>query len=83
VADVHRTLLYGGIFLYPGSVKKPEGKLRLLYEANPLAMIVEQAGGKAINDHQRILDIVPTDLHQRTPLIIGSPDDVDLAQSFL
>ena len=83
VADVHRTLLYGGIFLYPGSVKKPEGKLRLLYEANPLAMIVEQAGGKAINDHQRILDIVPTGLHQRTPLIIGSPEDVDLAQSFL
>jgi len=83
VADVHRTLLYGGIFLYPGSVKKPEGKLRLLYEANPLAMIVEQAGGKAINDHQRILDIVPADLHQRTPLIIGSPDDVELAQSFL
>jgi fructose-1,6-bisphosphatase I len=83
VADVHRTLLYGGIFLYPGSVKKPEGKLRLLYEANPLAMIVEQAGGKAINDHQRILDIVPRDLHQRTPLIIGSPEDVDLAQSFL
>ena len=83
VADVHRTLLYGGIFLYPGSVKKPEGKLRLLYEASPLAMIVEQAGGKAISDTERILDIVPRELHQRTPLIIGSPDDVDLAQSFL
>jgi fructose-1,6-bisphosphatase I len=83
VADVHRTLLYGGIFLYPGSVTKPEGKLRLLYEASPLAMIVEQAGGKAINDHERILDIVPRELHQRTPLIIGSPDDVDLFQSFL
>jgi fructose-1,6-bisphosphatase I len=83
VADVHRTLLYGGIFLYPGSVKKPEGKLRLLYEASPLAMIVEQAGGKAISDTERILDIVPRDLHQRTPLIIGSLDDVELAQSFM
>jgi fructose-1,6-bisphosphatase I len=83
VADVHRTLLYGGIFLYPGSVKKPEGKLRLLYEASPLAMIVEQAGGKAISETERILDIVPRELHQRTPLIIGSPDDVDLVQSFL
>jgi len=83
VADVHRTLLYGGIFLYPGSVKKPEGKLRLLYEASPLAMIVEQAGGKAVSNHERILDIVPRELHQRTPLIIGSPDDVDLAQTFL
>ena len=83
VADVHRTLLYGGIFLYPGSVKKPEGKLRLLYEAAPLAMIIEQAGGKAIGEKGRILDITPNDLHQRTPLIIGSAAEVDLAQSFL
>jgi fructose-1,6-bisphosphatase I len=83
VADVHRTLLYGGIFLYPGSVKKPEGKLRLLYEASPLAMVVEQAGGKATNGKMRILDIQPSDLHQRTPLVIGGPDEVDTAQRFL
>jgi fructose-1,6-bisphosphatase I len=83
VADVHRTLLYGGIFLYPGSIKKPEGKLRLLYEAAPLAMIIEQAGGKAISDQERILDIVPRELHQRTPLIIGSAEEVDLVQSFI
>ncbi len=83
VADAHRTLLYGGIFLYPGSVKKPEGKLRLLYEASPLAMVIEQAGGKAISETERILDIVPTDLHQRTPLIIGSSEDVDQAKAFM
>ena len=83
VADAHRTLLYGGIFLYPGSVKKPEGKLRLLYEAAPLAMIIEQAGGKAISEEGRILDIVPHELHQRTPLILGSSAEVDLVQSFL
>lgn len=83
VADVHRTLLYGGIFVYPGSVKKPAGKLRLLYEASPLAMVIEQAGGKASNGKQRILDIQPTELHQRTPLIIGSSDEVDLCHSFL
>ena len=83
VADVHRTLLYGGLFLYPGSVKKPAGKLRLLYEASPCAMIVEAAGGKATNGKQRIVDVVPTDLHQRTPLIIGSPEDVDTVHRFL
>lgn len=83
VSDVHRTLLYGGIFLYPGSVKKPAGKLRLLYEASPLAMVIEQAGGKATNGKQRILDIQPTELHQRTPLFIGSPDDVDTVQKFI
>lgn len=83
VADAHRTLLYGGIFLYPGSIKKPEGKLRLLYEASPLAMVIEQAGGKATNGKIRILDVVPTDLHQRTPLILGGPDEVDAAQRFL
>jgi fructose-1,6-bisphosphatase I len=83
VADAHRTLLYGGIFLYPGSIKKPEGKLRLLYEAAPLSMIIEQAGGKAISEQERILDIAPHELHQRTPLIIGSPEEVDLVQSFL
>jgi fructose-1,6-bisphosphatase I len=72
VADFHRNLLKGGIFLYPG----PKGKLRLLYEAAPLAMVVEQAGGAASTGTQRILDIQPTSLHQRVPLIIGSRDDV-------
>jgi fructose-1,6-bisphosphatase I len=72
VADFHRNLLKGGIFLYPG----PKGKLRLLYEAAPLAMVVEQAGGAASSGPQRILDIEPTSLHQRVPLIIGSRDDV-------
>jgi fructose-1,6-bisphosphatase I len=72
VADFHRNLLKGGIFLYPG----PKGKLRLLYEAAPLAMIVEQAGGAATTGSERILDIQPTSLHQKVPLIIGSRDDV-------
>jgi len=72
VADFHRNLLKGGIFLYPG----PKGKLRLLYEAAPLAMVVEQAGGAASTGSERILDIQPTSLHQRVPLIIGSKDDV-------
>lgn len=83
VADVHRTMLYGGIFLYPGSVKKPAGKLRLLYEASPLAMVIERAGGKATNGKQRILDVQPTELHQRTPLFIGSPEDVDTVHKFV
>jgi fructose-1,6-bisphosphatase I len=60
VADVHRTLLYGGIFMYPGDKRDPSGKLRLLYEANPMAMILEQAGGKASTGTERILDIVPS-----------------------
>jgi len=83
VADAHRTLIYGGVFLYPGSVKKPEGKLRLLYEASPLSMVIENAGGKSITGKQRILEVQPTDLHQRTPLIIGSPEEVELAEKFL
>lgn len=83
VADFHRTLLYGGIFLYPGSVKKPSGKLRLLYEANPLSMVVTQAGGKATDGKREILSIEPEELHQRTPLIIGSPEDVDCAMKFM
>ena len=81
VADVHRVLLNGGIYLYPGEVKKPEGKLRLLYEANPMAMVVEQAGGRASTGTQRILDVHPTALHQRVPLIIGSPEDVSEAEA--
>jgi fructose-1,6-bisphosphatase I len=72
VADFHRNLLKGGIFLYPG----PKGKLRLLYEASPLAMVVEQAGGAASTGTERILDVQPTSLHQKVPLIIGSRDDV-------
>jgi fructose-1,6-bisphosphatase I len=72
VADVHRNLIKGGIFMYPGTTDKPKGKLRLLYEANPFAFIVEVAGGRATNGKQPILEIVPTELHQRTPLFIGS-----------
>jgi fructose-1,6-bisphosphatase I len=83
VADVHRLLLAGGIFLYPGEVNKPEGKLRLLYEANPMAMVVEQAGGRASNGETRILDIEPKKLHQRVPLIIGSADDVRDAETYM
>lgn len=72
VADVHRNLIKGGIFMYPGTIEKPGGKLRLLYEANPFAFILEVAGGVASDGIGRILDIVPTSLHQRTPLFIGS-----------
>lgn len=79
VADFHRNLLKGGIYLYPGTTAKPEGKLRLVYEANPLAMIMEQAGGKATDGKQRILDIKPGKLHQRTPLFIGSSKMVEKA----
>jgi fructose-1,6-bisphosphatase I len=84
VADFHRTLLKGGVFLYPPTVKAPKGKLRLLYEANPLAFIVEQAGGMAVNgagpDGQRILDLQPTEIHQRTPFIVGSKCEVEALQ---
>jgi fructose-1,6-bisphosphatase I len=73
VADFHRNLLYGGLFMYPGSRKDPKGKLRLLYEASPLAFVAEQAGGRAIDGERRILDLEPTQLHERTPLFIGSP----------
>lgn len=83
VADVHRILLGGGIYLYPAEVDKPEGKLRLLYEANPLALVVEQAGGRASTGTMRILDVEPKDLHQRVPLVIGSKDDVTLAEEFM
>jgi len=77
VADVHRTLLKGGIFLYPGTRKDPAGKLRLLYEASPMAMLVEQAGGAAACGAGRILDVEPQTLHQRTPVILGSPVEVE------
>jgi fructose-1,6-bisphosphatase I len=80
VADFHRNLLGGGVFMYPADSRSPEGKLRLLYEAAPLAFIAEQAGGKASDGTQPILDVVPRDLHQRTPLLIGSAGDVDLVE---
>jgi len=77
VADIHRILVQGGVFLYPPTTKNPDGKLRLMYEANPMAMIIEQAGGKATTGTQRIMDIDPRDLHQRTGVIMGSPAEVD------
>ncbi|MDB9511895.1 class 1 fructose-bisphosphatase [Kamptonema animale CS-326] len=83
VGDFHRILLQGGVFLYPGTVKKPEGKLRLLYESAPLAFLIEQAGGRASTGTEDIMDVVPTKLHERTPLIIGSKEDVDLVKSFI
>ncbi len=83
VADVHRILLGGGIYLYPGETDKPEGKLRLLYEANPLAMVVEKAGGRASTGTMRILEVEPKGLHQRVPLIIGSREEVSLAEEFV
>jgi fructose-1,6-bisphosphatase I len=82
VADFHRNLLKGGIYIYPGTQKAPEGKLRLLYECNPLAMIAEQAGGKASTGTQRILDIQPDKLHQRVPFFVGSKNMVEQAESF-
>lgn len=85
VADFHRNLLAGGVFLYPASYQdpaKPRPKLRLLYEANPLSFIVEQAGGKSSTGTQRIMDVQPESLHQRIPLIIGSPREVDLYESY-
>ncbi|MDB4900273.1 MAG: fbp [Gemmatimonadetes bacterium] len=83
VADFHRNLLGGGVFCYPRNRKNPVGKLRLMYEANPLAFICEQAGGGACDGFQRILDVQPSDLHQRVPLFIGSRRDVDLATQTL
>ena len=83
VADFHRNLLGGGLFAYPANENSPRGKLRLLYEANPLAFIVEQAGGLASNGSIRILDVEPTELHQRTPLFIGSKHDVMTADLML
>jgi fructose-1,6-bisphosphatase I len=81
--DTHRTLLYGGIFMYPGDKKNPDGKLRLMYECNPMAMILEQAGGRASNGRQRILEIQPTLLHQHTPVFMGSPEDVKVCGEFM
>ncbi len=84
VADFHRNLLKGGIYMYPATAKHPHGKLRLLYEANPMAFIIEQAGGMAVDQHgRRILDIKPVDLHQRTPLFIGSRQMVEQVLQFI
>jgi fructose-1,6-bisphosphatase I len=83
VADVHRTLLYGGMYCYPGDTKNPAGKLRLMYENNPLAYIAENAGGAASDGQTRTLEIQPESLHQRSPLFIGSKRDVQLVEEFL
>ena len=84
VGDVHRILLKGGVFLYPPTQKSPEGKLRLMYEANPMAMIIEQAGGKAwAAPDQAVMDVMPTAIHQRTPVILGAADQVDLVMRHL
>src|SRR4051812_14170709 len=83
VADIHRNLITGGIFIYPVTSQNPKGKLRLIYETNPLSFIVEQAGGKATDGFKRILEIEPTAIHQRTPIFLGSPDLVDVAGDFM
>jgi fructose-1,6-bisphosphatase I len=83
VADFHRNLLGGGVFCYPANAKSPKGKLRLLYEANPLAFIAEQAGGAASDGRMRVMDVQATELHQRTPLYIGSREEVALADQTL
>ncbi|SFC27569.1 fructose-1,6-bisphosphatase I [Parapedobacter composti] len=83
VADVHRNLIKGGVFLYPTTSSHPNGKLRLMYECNPLAFIIEQAGGKASDGQRRILDIQPEGLHQRTPIFIGSTEMVEKVEEFI
>ncbi|NEP12919.1 MAG: class 1 fructose-bisphosphatase [Symploca sp. SIO2C1] len=83
VGDFHRILFQGGVFLYPGTIRKPEGKLRLLYESSPLAFLMEQAGGTASTGNEDILDVLPEKLHARTPLIIGSKENVALVKSFI
>lgn len=83
VADFHRNMLKGGIFIYPSTAKSPNGKLRLLYECNPLSWIIEQAGGKSSDGYTRILEKQPKSLHERTPLFIGSEDMVNMAEEFM
>ena len=83
VADFHRNLLYGGILLYPPSVRSPRGKLRVLCEAAPLAFVAEQAGGAASDGLRRIMEITPTGLHDRTPLVLGSTEDVRECEQFI
>ena len=84
VSDVHRILSRGGVFLYPWDQREPDkpGKLRLMYEANPMAFIIEQAGGAATNGHERILDLVPTKLHERVAVVLGSKNEVDRVTSY-
>jgi fructose-1,6-bisphosphatase I len=83
VSDIHRNMIKGGIYIYPKSSKVTDGKLRLLYECNPMAFIVEQAGGKASDGKQRIMDIQPTELHQRVPFFCGSKKMVEKAEAFM
>ncbi|NCO74625.1 MAG: class 1 fructose-bisphosphatase [Cyanobacteria bacterium] len=83
VGDIHRILMQGGVFLYPGTTDQPQGKLRLLYETAPLAFIIEQAGGKASDGINPILDIIPSKIHYRTPAILGSKNEVELVESFI
>ncbi|XP_061116054.1 fructose-1,6-bisphosphatase isozyme 2 [Conger conger] len=83
VADIHRTIAYGGIFMYPANEKSPKGKLRLLYECNPIAYVIEQAGGLATTGTQRILDVQPETIHQRVPFFVGSTEDVEEYLSFV
>ena len=83
VADFHRNLLHGGVFGYPGEVDRPEGKLRLLYEGAPLAYLASQAGGRGSDGARDLLEIVPTSLHQRTPVFVGDRRLVDRLESFL
>ena len=83
VADIHRNLLYGGIFMYPADSRNPNGKLRLMYECNPMSLIVEAAGGRASNGKKRLLEIKPDSLHQRTPIFIGSEQDVKMVEEFM
>ncbi|XP_065194670.1 fructose-1,6-bisphosphatase isozyme 2-like [Sycon ciliatum] len=83
VADVHRTFLYGGIFLYPANTKSPNGKLRLLYESNPMAFMMEQAGGRATDGEKRVMEIEPKGIHERCPVFMGSTYDVDDCMKFL
>jgi fructose-1,6-bisphosphatase I len=83
VADVHRVMIKGGVFMYPPTDKAPAGKLRLMYEANPMAMLVEQAGGKAMAGTRRLMEVAPSALHQRTPVILGSAEEVDRVVEFI
>ncbi|PIA54500.1 hypothetical protein AQUCO_00900802v1 [Aquilegia coerulea] len=83
VGDFHRTLLYGGIYGYPRDKNSKNGKLRLLYECAPMSYLVEQAGGKGSDGHQRVLDIEPVEIHQRVPLFIGSVEEVEKLEKFL
>ncbi len=83
VADIHRTLLQGGLFMYPADSKSPRGKLRLLYEAAPMAMVVEQAGGRASDGRRPLMDVQPESLHERTPVYVGSAPFVEMAERFL